>query len=202
MAYSLVISDLGGVVVDVDADRLVHQAAQLAGRSFDDVQAAVYHRELLLPLELGQITPEAYFQGLQERLRLTWTYEQFVRAWNDIFTEKRDVVALFRALTARHAVIALSNTNVLHLSHIRGQMPSLGFFTEWIASCHVGLRKPDPRMYRLALERAGVAPEAAVFVDDRPEMVEGARRVGLTAIRFEGAPQLAAALRALGIACD
>ena len=90
-AYELLIFDLGGVVVEVESDRLVLQVAQTIGRSFEEVQEIVYHRELLLPFELGRITPQAYFQGLKERLKLSWTYAQFVRAWNGIFSENESI---------------------------------------------------------------------------------------------------------------
>ena len=68
-----------------------------------------------------------------------------------------------------------------------------------MASCEVGLRKPDPRIYLLALERAGVRPEQAVYVDDRPELVDAGRSVGLTAIRFENSRQLEQDLQAIGL---
>lgn len=47
-----------------------------------------------------------------------------------------------------------------------------------------GYLKPDPRLYRIACERLAVAPERAVFVDDVPACLEGARAVGMAAIRF------------------
>ena len=197
--YQLVMFDLGGVVVDVESDRLVHQVAMLLGRSFEEVQEQVYHHDLLLPFELGQISPKAYYEGLKGRLRLSWTYEQFVRAWNDIFLENRDVTRLMERLRARHKLMALSNTNSLHLTYIKGAFPSLGVFDDWVASCDVGLRKPDPQIYALALRRAGVEPRAAVYVDDRPELVEAGRAVGLTAIRFESSGQLAGELRNIGL---
>ena len=199
MAYELVISDLGGVVVEFNADQLVHQLAQVVGRSFEEVQGAVYDKELLLPFELGQIGPQAYYDGLRRRLQIPWGYEQFAAFWNNIFTEQRDVTALMRALSRHRRFMALSNTNALHLAHIKAQFPSLSFFEAWVASCDVGCRKPDPDIYRLALKRADVSAERAVYVDDRPEMVEGGGAVGLTAIRFESARQLEQDLRALGV---
>ncbi len=200
MRYSLVIFDLGGVVVRSDADRLVHQVSQLVGRSFEEVQQVVYHDELLLPFELGRIKPQAYYEGLKARLKLRWTYEQFVKAWNDIFTENQDVTWLMRRLRERHKLIALSNTNELHINYIRRTIASLSVFDDWIASCEVGLRKPDPRIYRLALERAGAGarPETAVYIDDRPELVDAGRRMGLIGIRFESSQQLEQDLRAIG----
>lgn len=199
MRYAVVFFDLGGVVVHVDSDRLIHQVAQLVGRSFEEVQRVVYHEELLLPFELGRIKPQAYYEGLKARLTLRWTYGQFLRAWNDIFSENQDVSWLLRRLRERHRLIALTNTNELHMSHIKAAIPSFSLFHDCIASCEVGLRKPDPQMYRLAIERARVQPGTAVYIDDRPELVEAGRGAGLTGIRFEDSRQLEADLRQLGL---
>jgi len=197
--YQLVLFDLGGVVVEMESDRLVHQAAQVIGRPFEEVQQAIYHEELLLPFELGRITATAYYEGLKKRLALRWTYEQFVRNWNGVFTENTDVTALLQQLHKRHRLMALTNTNTLHLDYIKASFPSLTVLEDWVASCDVGLRKPDPQFYRLALERAKVRPSEAVYVDDRPEMVEAGRAVGLTAVRFENGRQLAQDLQAIGL---
>ena len=198
MDYALILCDLGGVVVHVDADRLIHHAAQLTRRPFDEVQRVVYQDELLLPLELGRIEPRVYYEGLQATLGLSWTYEQFARNWNDIFTENTGTTRIMRRLRQGHKIFALSNTNALHINYIRDQMPGLSIFDAWIASCEVGLRKPDPAIYHLALERGGVEPSGAVYIDDRPELVEAGRRVGLQAIRFQSSQQLEQDLRALG----
>ena len=198
MAYHVIISDLGGVVVEFNADQIVHQMTQLLGRSFDEVQQAVYDKELLLPFELGRVTPQVYYEGLKQRLTLPWTFEQFARAWNNIFTENRDVTWIMERLRKRHRLVALSNTNALHIEYIRTAFPALAFFSDWIASCDVGLRKPDPQIYQLALQRAGVRASEAIYIDDRPELVEAGRAVGLAAIRFESGAQLEQELRAAG----
>src|SRR3989338_9392329 len=109
MAYQLVVFDLGGVAVEVESDRLVHQVAKLLERTFEEVQAAIYHEELLLPFELGRIRPQAYYEGLKARLKLPWTYEQFVLAWNGIFRENVEVTSLMRRLGGRHKLTGLSN---------------------------------------------------------------------------------------------
>ena len=58
----------------------------------------------------------------------------------------------------------------------------LDLFDLVVDSCEVGLRKPDPAIFRLTCDRLGVAPEAAVFLDDTRRHVESARTVGLHAI--------------------
>ena len=199
MAYRLAIFDLGGVAVEVDSDRLVHQVSQLVGRTFEDVQDIIYHDELLLPFELGRIHATVYYEGLAAKLKMPWTYEQFVRAWNGIFRENTGTTAIMKRLSQQHRLIALTNTNALHLAHLKSTVSSLSVFEHWIASCDVGLRKPDPQFYRFALERVDVAPHEAVYVDDRPEMVEAGTQIGLTAIRFESHQQLERDLKSFGV---
>jgi putative hydrolase of the HAD superfamily len=61
-----------------------------------------------------------------------------------------------------------------------------GLFDSEVFSCSVGLRKPDSRIYRLALDELGVAPEEALFVGDGAnDELAGAERVGMTAVGLE-----------------
>jgi putative hydrolase of the HAD superfamily len=61
-----------------------------------------------------------------------------------------------------------------------------GLFDAEIFSCSVGLRKPDPRIYLLACEQLGVAPEDAMFVGDGAnDELAGAERVGMTAVLLD-----------------
>jgi epoxide hydrolase-like predicted phosphatase len=68
---------------------------------------------------------------------------------------------------------------------------------EMIISCEEGLAKPDTRIYQIAVDRLGVEPEEAVFVDDMPVNVDHARAFGLQAILFENTQQAVAAVRSL-----
>lgn len=69
-----------------------------------------------------------------------------------------------------------------------------------LSSCYLGLRKPEPAIYRRALDILGRPAERILFIDDRAENVAGAVAAGLKAIRFQGAEALRrelASLRAL-----
>jgi putative hydrolase of the HAD superfamily len=57
-----------------------------------------------------------------------------------------------------------------------------------VLSCEVGLAKPEPAIFQLALDRLGVAADQAVFVDDRPENVESAELLGLRGLLIARAP--------------
>jgi putative hydrolase of the HAD superfamily len=67
------------------------------------------------------------------------------------------------------------------------------------SSCYVGLRKPDPAIYRRALDVLGSVPERTLFIDDRQENVDGAAAARMKAIRFTGAEGLRSDLEKLGV---
>ncbi len=68
-----------------------------------------------------------------------------------------------------------------------------------LSSCYMGLRKPEPAIYRRALDILGRPAERTLFIDDRAENVAGAITAGMKAIRFEGAEALRRNLVRMGI---
>lgn len=71
-------------------------------------------------------------------------------------------------------------------------------FRDIVVSGDEKMVKPDPAIYRLALDRFGLKAEEAVFVDDNPDNVAGAAALGIHAIRFTDEPALRSELRDLG----
>jgi putative hydrolase of the HAD superfamily len=69
-------------------------------------------------------------------------------------------------------------------------------FDHVIESAKIGLRKPDPRIYRMMIEALGVAPKACVYLDDLGVNLKPAREMGMTTIKVVNAPQAIAALEA------
>ncbi|MGA7856598.1 MAG: HAD-IA family hydrolase [Terracidiphilus sp.] len=67
------------------------------------------------------------------------------------------------------------------------------------SSCYVGLRKPEPAIYRRVLDILGKPAERILFIDDRAENVAGAASAGMMTIRFEGATALLRELETLGV---
>jgi putative hydrolase of the HAD superfamily len=77
----------------------------------------------------------------------------------------------------------------------------LSRYVPWtFVSCHTGLRKPDARCFEHAIRSLGVAPEDCVLIDDRRGNCDGARAVGMQALRFEeDVAELRAGLSALSV---
>jgi epoxide hydrolase-like predicted phosphatase len=100
---------------------------------------------------------------------------------------REDVVATVRDVRAAGLRTAIVTNNIREFSDAwRALLPVAELFDLVVDSCEEGIRKPDPRIFHITLERlGGVAPERAVFLDDAPGNVAAARAVGLHAIRVD-----------------
>jgi len=102
-----------------------------------------------------------------------------------------DLIANLRAAGIATALLSNSWGNTYPRGLLAGLMDAM------VISGEVGLRKPEPAIYRLALERLGVAAPEAVFVDDAEPNVLGARALGMRGVLHTDAASTRAALAAL-----
>jgi 2-haloacid dehalogenase len=94
-------------------------------------------------------------------------------------------VALMRRLKrAGRPVHALSNFASQKFALAQAQFDFLSEFDAAVISGHVGVMKPDPRIYEILFARAGRAPHELVFIDDSPANVGAAEALGMAAIHF------------------
>lgn len=94
---------------------------------------------------------------------------------------------------------ALTNFHDVLFERTRHMVPQLTRFTGIVVSGEEHLSKPDPAVYRVLLERYGLEAGRTLFVDDSPANIDGARAVGMQALRFVGAGRLRAELTELGL---
>ena len=98
---------------------------------------------------------------------------------------RKGTVALVASLRRKgYRVYLFSNTSFPHAELLRRKGWDK-LFDGFISSCELGVMKPDPRAFALALEKVGAPPGATVFIDDREENVRGAKESGIRwAFRF------------------
>ena len=103
--------------------------------------------------------------------------DQFMGGLSPIDAEMRALVARLRA-AGRVKLGLLSNASSGWTERLRARGVA-GLFDDVVVSADVGLAKPDPEVFRLAARRLGVEPTACLMIDDQPQHLESARRVGL-----------------------
>ena len=128
-------------------------------------------------------------------------FEAFFDRWHETVGEPiAESVGIFHALRQRGIrTYALTNFSAETFPLAIARFPFLNDFDGTVVSGIERLVKPDPAIYRLLMQRHAVEASRAVFIDDRLENVEAARKLGLHAIHFVDAKALRPALRGLGL---
>ena len=201
-ATRLIIFDLGNVLVRLQPERLIEALQADSRRPQEELTTLVHAAELVDPLERGRLSLEHFFAQLKERLGLAWRFEQFLRLWNEILSENPLAPELLRQLRGRYQLAALTNIDLVHEAYVLDTWPAFRQIHHWVASCRVGLRKPQPEIYRLVLERANVPASAAVYLDDRADFIEAAGRLGIRGVQVTHPSRVPDHLRDIGIVWD
>jgi putative hydrolase of the HAD superfamily len=117
--------------------------------------------------------------------------KQFIDSESGLWTRPNpEVLALAHDIKAAGCRIAiLSNMTFELLGILRTKFDWLSEFDVRIWSCEHGCAKPDETIYRSCVDALGCEPARALFFDDRPRNVDGARQVGIEAHLFESAAQ-------------
>jgi 2-haloacid dehalogenase len=198
---SAVIFDVGNVLYGWDPESfLVRQVAEDHERLkfIEDVGLWEWHDTL----DGGRDFREAAHE-LSEKFP---EYAHLIEAWGDRFGETitdpvpgvQEIVQALDELGVPLFAITNFSADFWPPFHAR-EKAFFARFRDIVVSGEVKLLKPDPAIYYLALDRFGLRPEQALFVDDRQINVDGAEAVGMHAVLFTSAEDLRSRLEREGL---
>lgn len=190
MGFRAVIFDLGGVVLDSPLHAI-----------------AAYERELGIPagfvnrvvvdtgpngawsrLERGEVSRAGFEADFEAECRAAGHALSAATMMERIATcgPRPEMVDAIRTLREAHYSLAALTNNWAHEGAGGSESDALReLFDVFVESSKVGLRKPDPRIYRHTCEALGVAPRDAVFLDDIGRNLKAARALGMTTIKVD-----------------
>jgi epoxide hydrolase-like predicted phosphatase len=195
MSISAVIWDLGGVLVRTEDQEPRQSLANSLRVRRSELEEAVFSGESGARAQRGELGVEEHWQnvGRQFGLDAPGLREFQQKFWGGDRVDG-ELVDYIRSLRGSYKTGLLSNAFGDLREYLTTVWKFADAFDDLLISSEVGLVKPDPAIYRLALQRLGVASDQAVFIDDMPVNVDGARRVGMHAIRFLSPAQARAEL--------
>ena len=203
-----VVSDFGGVLTRPLLEAFARMQEELAvppqtlGAALRRATAARGGRNPLFELEVGAIAEAQLVAALERELAALVgrpvALDGFGARYMGALDINHELLAYLRSLRARGVRLALCTNNVREWEPIwRAKLPVDELFETVVDSAFVGVRKPDPAIYAIVLERLGLRPSACAFVDDVEANVATARALGFAAIRFRDTAQAIAELDAL-----
>ena len=186
-----VVFDFGGVIFDLDRDGAVRTFKRI-GLADADVRLDKYHqRGIFQQLEEGRLTPDQFRAELELLCGRSLTHEEVQRAWMGYVGAPVDQRKLdyFDSLRQRgYRVMLLSNTNLFVQQWAESEAfttcgrPLSSYMDRLFLSFEMGVMKPDPRIFQMMLDGAGLIPEETLFVDDGQANVDAAIAFGIRAI--------------------
>jgi len=190
MTITAVIFDLGGVLVRTEDRRPRERLASRLSLTFAALNDLFFNSESARLAMQGKLTAQDHEGIIRSRLGLSQSEFAVVLAdfWGGDALDT-GLVDYLRSLRPEYQTALLSNAWDDLRQILSNHLNILDAFDEVIISAEVGVAKPDPRIYQIALERLKVEPQEAVFVDDFVENIEAARQLGFHAIHFRDPDQ-------------
>ena len=220
--------DLGGVLIDWDPRYLYRKLfngddaamehflthvcshtwseKQDAGRSFPEAAAELAAQNPdKAPLIHAWLAGRSFAEAAAELTAQNPDKAPLIHAWLERFDEMMagpidGTVKVLKELRAKRTPLyALSNWPTETFPVAQRRFDFLGWFDGTVVSGVEKVTKPNPRLFRILMERHDIAPENAVFIDDREVNTEAARKLGFHAIHFTTPPALRQKLQTLGM---
>ena len=199
--FDVILFDVGGVLLTNGWDH--NERAQVLERFHLDVaEFEARHAKPYAAWEIGAISVESYLNSTVFYEPRSFSHDEFFAA---ICAQSKPLLGgalgILEELAAANKCLlgALNNeareTNKYRFDHFGLRR----LFKLALSSCYLGLRKPEPEIYMLALNILAKPAERILFIDDRAGNVAAAAAAGMEAIQFEGADALRRKLAGFGI---
>jgi putative hydrolase of the HAD superfamily len=201
MPIRAVISDFGGVLTTplLDSFSAFQDETGISGATLGRAMQRIAERDgahPLFELEKGNLTEPAFLAQVSEALEPELGHRPEMHRFKEIYFRalkpNEPMIEQMRALRERGYRMALLTNNVREWEpYWRSMVPVDDIFEVVVDSGFVGMRKPQPEIYELTLERLGdgIAAADCLFVDDLEVNIDAARTLGMTAVHFRASEQ-------------
>lgn len=185
--YKNIIFDFGGVIINIDYKLTTHAFQQLGIGDFDALFSKAKQSKLFDLYEKGLVTSDDFRQQLKVILNSGVDDATIDHAWNAMLLDlPKARLDLLAKLKQTHRTFLLSNTNEIHIDTIYHSLQQQlgiadlsGYFEKVYLSYKVKMRKPGAEIFELVINENGLDPKETLFIDDSPQHIEAAEKLGL-----------------------
>jgi glucose-1-phosphatase len=183
-----IIFDYGNVIFNIDFKKVQQAFRDLGVQNVEDFYSHRKQDEVFDLLDRGEISNADFRDRLRELAnKPELTDRQIDDAWNAIFIETPlEYIELLKKAKAKYRTFMLSNTNAIHeifftdyIKKTFGLASNDELFEKVYYSHLVGKRKPEAAIFEQVLTENNLKPEETLFIDDSPQHLEGAKKLGI-----------------------
>ena len=155
--YKNIILDLGGVILNVDYNRLVESFASYGVKDFDKIYTQKNQVDIIDRFEEGKCSIEEFRDGIRELVKMDLSDSQIDNAWYSMILDlPKERIQLLGILKLKY-----------------------NLFSKAYLSNEIKRRKPHSESFSWVCNDAGILPEETLFIEDTLHHIEGAKKMGL-----------------------
>ncbi|MFH6961741.1 HAD family hydrolase [Flavobacterium plurextorum] len=175
-----IIFDFGDIFINLDKQGTISGLQKLGLKEWNaDLD------RLNLLFETGDTSYDDFVTGFQKQLPNAST-EEILEAWNAVLADFPSYrLDFLKELAKKYRLFLLSNTDSIHIATFE-KKSGAPFYTDFYNcfekvyfSFEMGLRKPDPKIYQVLLDKHNLVPENTLFIDDKTENTNSAATLGI-----------------------
>jgi epoxide hydrolase-like predicted phosphatase len=195
-----IVFDVGGVLMaDVPLRKIAEELSLRFSMCDEELHSYLYPTEHWTLLTLGKISEDEYWDHFLKASQVDLDKGELKEKVRMALRPIADNVELIPQLKDKYELAILSNHAKEWSQFMIKEFDFFRHFHHIIFSCDVGLRKPDPQIYKLAMTKLGCEAEECLFIDDKQRNTDGAQKVGMKTIVLENASRLREELFNFGV---
>ena len=180
-----IIFDLGGVLLNISYQNAIEEFEKLGIENSSAFYSKKSQTNIFNLLETGEISENEFVKVIKKSCKSV-TPKQILYAWNSMLLDlPKKRINLLINLKKEYQIFLLSNTNKIHIDKFQNIIGKeeydkfYNLFNKIYYSHEIGIRKPNAEAFRLILDENNLKAKEVLFVDDSPQHIEGAKKLGI-----------------------
>jgi len=195
-----IIFDIGGVVINDDFLSYAKRFEKKAGMSKERIYRSVIGSPEWRLYFKGKVSGEEVWKAIKRKYLPPSIADEIRSSWEGIFSPITGTINIIKHLKQTYKIFFLSNVDRKSATFVNKKYPEIfRLFDDGVMSFQTGMAKPDKRIYRYALRKFRLKPGECIYIDNQPENIPPARKLGMKAIRFQGTGRLKQQLKLFGV---
>ncbi len=181
-----IIFDLGGVLINLDSSKTEECFGEKITTFFDKKINSTFF-DILCKYERGEIKSKVFREEVSKIFGFNLSKKCFNKCWNAMIRDMpTNRILMLLKLREKYNIFLLSNTNTIHYNYFTKQdYWESKIFKKLYFSHEVGMRKPEPEIFKLVLNENKLKPEETLFLDDTKANIEAAQKLGINSVLID-----------------
>lgn len=180
-----IVFDLGNVILNIDYQKTIEEFNKLGISNASSLYSQSSQSSIFDLLETGNISDQKFILEIKKLCQKT-TSKEIIKAWNAILLEiPNERILLLNKLKTNFNIFLLSNTNSIHIKEliyklgVKKYNEFYSIFKKVYYSHEIGLRKPNPEIFKLIIKENNLKIQNILFIDDSIQHIKSAKKIGI-----------------------